>query len=165
MSIQFDKNTVVSKTQELSGEIINLRKWYFWSIKVSAVLCVQQSIVVCYDELFLLICSYASWEWEFIEILCKLYTFAYMLKPTHKILLWKAWISIWCRCTGSYMKCDEWKQWQDIGLLSMMSTYWVIHEICWMKATPGYWVAKYDADVLNHTWNVLIEGNARILSC
>ena len=33
----------------------------------------------------------------------------------------------------------------------------------WMKATPGYCVAKYDADVLGHTWNVMNEGNARIL--
>ena len=29
-------------------------------------------------------------DWEFMEILCKLYTFAYLLKPTHKILPLKA---------------------------------------------------------------------------
>ena len=71
MSIQFDKkliidiwscimNTVVAKAQELSGEIIELRKEYFKRIEVSEVLCLQQSIDVCYDQLFLLICLYAG---------------------------------------------------------------------------------------------------------
>ena len=32
----------------------------------------------------------------------------------------------------------------------MMPTYWVIPKIYYLKATPGYWVAKYDADVLSH---------------
>ena len=134
MLIQFDKNliidlwscivnTVVPKAQELSGETIELRKGYFGRIEVSAILCLQQSIVVGCDELFLLICLYAGWEWEFMEILCKLYTFEYLFKPTHKILPWKAWISIWCRRTGLYIKCDEWRLRQDIRLLSMMLTY------------------------------------------
>ena len=116
-------NTVVPKAGELSAGIIELSKWLFWELEVSVILCLQQSNAAYYVELFMLICPYAGWEWEFMAVLCKLYTFSYFLESTYKILPLKAWILIWCRRGRSYVKCVEWRQCQDIGLLNMMLTH------------------------------------------
>ena len=93
---------------------------------------------------------HAWWELKFMIMWCMLYTFVHLYKHPYEILPLKAWIVIWCRSTGSYMKRVDWLQRQYIRLLEIRwHEKWGQHE----------WVAKWNNTMVLGCWDQHVESS------